>query len=141
MTLVDTSVWIGVFRDKTGAARDALTRALGDEDAVLTRFNQLELLQGCLDEKEWRLLKSYLNRQDYLEMSTTTWEQAARIYFDLRRRGRTVRSPIDCCIAQLALESRVLLLHRDHDFEVIADDRPALRQRFLRWPDEEQAPR
>jgi predicted nucleic acid-binding protein len=28
-------------------------------------------------------------------------------------------SPIDCCIAQLAIENGVLLLHRDHDFERI----------------------
>lgn len=73
---------------------------------------------------------SYLDSQDYLEANTETWREAARIYFDLRRQGRTVRSPIDCCIAQLALEHDVLLIHRDRDFETIAEIH-ALRQQWL----------
>jgi len=103
----------------------------GDEP-VLSRFHQLELLQGALDEREWGLLKEYLDAQDYIECSVITWADAARIYFDLRRRGKTVRSPIDCCIAQLAIEHDVLLLHRDRDFEAIANVRP-LRQSWLEW--------
>jgi len=39
----------------------------------------------------------------------------------LRRAGKTVRSPIDCCIAQLALENQLMLVHNDRDFEVIAE--------------------
>lgn len=130
MILVDTSVWIEVFRDRTGRVRATLERALDGDDAVLTRFHQLELLQGARDEREWSLLSEYLDAQTYLESSLDSWSEAARIYFELRRRGRTVRSPIDCCIAQLAIDHDVLLLHRDRDFETIADLRP-LRQRML----------
>lgn len=99
---------------------------------MLSRLNQLELLQGCRDEQEWGLLSSYVEGQDYLELAADSWEQAARIYFDLRRRGKSVRSPIDCCIAQLAMEHDALLLHRDRDFEVIAEVRP-LRQLRVAW--------
>ena len=77
--------------------RDALQHVTGDDDTVLTRFNQLELLQGARDEHEWSVLADYLEHQDYLEAGTDTWRDAARIFFDLRRRGHTVRSPIDCC--------------------------------------------
>ena len=79
------------------------------------------MLQGARDEREWSLLTEYLDAQTYLESSPDSWSEAARIYFELRRRGRTGRSPTDerelqrdCCIAQLA----------------IADVRP-LRQRRL----------
>ncbi len=130
MVLVDTSVWVDVFRDATGLERSALQAALGEDDVVLTRFNQLELLQGAREEREWTLLVSYLDHQEYLEARADTWRNAARIYFELRRRGRTVRSPIDCCIAQLALDHGALLIHRDRDFETIADVR-ALRQQWL----------
>ena len=58
-----------------------------------------------------------------------TWRDAARIHFDLRRRGRTVRSAIDCCIAQLAIENNLRLLHRDRDFETIAEIRPLIARR------------
>ena len=132
MVIVDTSVWVDVFRDTSGSCRDTLLKALGDEEVVLTRFHELEMLQGCRDEKEWGLLQSYLETQDYLEMRQSSWQDAARTYFDLRRLGRTVRSPIDCCIAQVALDHDATLLHRDRDFEVIAGIRP-LRHERLRW--------
>jgi predicted nucleic acid-binding protein len=131
--IVDTSVWVDVLRDASGRERDVLTRTLGDAAAILTRFTQLELLQGARDEHEWGLLHEALDGQDYVETRRSTWSAAARIYFDLRRLGRTVRSPIDCCIAQIAIEHGLLLLHRDRDFEVIAAIRP-LRQQRLRKP-------
>lgn len=132
MALVDTSVWVELFRDKSGRKRAALLRALGGDEVVLSRFNQLEMLQGCRDEHEWRLLKSYLDAQEYLEMAPGSWERAGRLYFDLRRLGRTVRSPLDCCIAQVAMDHEVTLLHRDKDFEAIATVRP-LRQVRVEW--------
>lgn len=132
MILVDTSVWVDVFRDASGGKRTALLEALKGDEVVLSRFCQLELLQGCRDEKEWTLLKSYLGTQEYIEASTSTWENAARIYFELRRSGFTVRSPIDCCIAQLAIENDLLLFHRDRDFKTIVKARP-LRQLWIKW--------
>jgi predicted nucleic acid-binding protein len=132
MILVDTSVWVELLRDRSGKVRVVFESALDGDDAVLSRFHQLELLQGARDEREWSLLHEYLDAQVYLESEPLSWVEAARIYFDLRRRGKTVRSAIDCCIAQIAIDHDVLLLHRDRDFEVIAEVRP-LRQRLLAW--------
>lgn len=132
MVLVDTSIWIDVFRDRRGTKRRALEHAVGDEDIVLTRFQQLELLQGARDERNWGLLSSYLESQEFLEMTAVSWTEAARTYFDLRRRGKSVRSPIACCIAQLAIDHRVRLLHRDRDFLTIASLRP-LREQWVDW--------
>ena len=129
-SIVDTSVWIDVFRDESRKSK--LLNTVNPEDVMLTPFTELELLQGCRDEQEWSLLATYLETQDYLEPDRKTWKAAARIYFDLRRQGLTVRSPIDCCIAQVALDHSVLLLHRDKDFSVIAGIRP-LQQIYLNW--------
>lgn len=131
MVIVDTSVWVDVLRDGSGEERRVLAEAVGDDEPALTRFTELELLQGARDEREWGLLQSTLDTQTYLEARASTWVDAARTYFDLRRLGRTVRSPIDCCIAQIAIDHAALLLHRDRDFEVISELRP-LRQ--LRLP-------
>ena len=130
MVLVDTSAWVDVFRDPDGEVKDALKRVAGGDDTVLTRLNQLELLQGARDEHEWSVLAEYLDHQDYLETEADTWRNAARIYFDLRRRGQTVRSPVDCCIAELARQHDALLVHRDRDFLTIAEVRP-VRQHWL----------
>jgi predicted nucleic acid-binding protein len=130
MLLIDTSVWIAVFRDRTGQVRQQLETLIDSREVLLTRFTQLELLQGSLDEREWTLLSTYLDTQDYLEPTIHSWQAAARIYYDLRRKGLTVRSPIDCCIAQVALEHNLLLIHNDRDFETIAKVRSLQHLRF-----------
>ena len=130
MILVDTSVWIEIFKDKTGHTGKAFRERIGPENYVLSRFNQLELLQGARSQKEWELLEEYLATQYYLEASDNTWREAARVYFELRRRGVTLNSPVDCCIAQIALEHGALLLHRDKDFEKISRVRPLEQERF-----------
>jgi predicted nucleic acid-binding protein len=53
-----------------------------------------------------------------------SYVDAARIYFDCRRKALTVRSSVDCLIAQVALDNRLALLHSDRDFDAIAKVRP-----------------
>jgi predicted nucleic acid-binding protein len=131
MILVDTSVWIQVLKDKTGSIVRSFNERTGDQIIVLSRFIQLELLQGAKDEFEWRRLDEYLVTQYYLEATEDTWRQAARIYFDLRTSGITIRSPIDCCLACIAMEAQALFLHRDRDFEKIAQIRPLVHEFFM----------
>ena len=51
-------------------------------------------------------------------------ERTARIRYDGRRRGVTIRSTVDCTIAQLVLDHDGTLLHDDDDFERIREIRP-----------------
>jgi predicted nucleic acid-binding protein len=85
-----------------------------------------EVLQGARDEREWGLLEEYLGSQEMLfsPNPALTYREAARIYYDCRRRGLTIRSTVDCFIAELALEVEGTLLHNDGDFESIAQVRP-----------------
>ena len=128
--LIDTSVWISVFRSRGDQVRQQLETLIANREILLTRFTQLELLQGSLNEQEWTILSTYLEVQDYVELRPSSWQAAARIYYDLRRQGLTVRSPIDCCIAQAALENDLLLIHNDRDFETIAQVRSLQNLRF-----------
>ncbi len=124
MIIVDTSVWIDVLKDKSGLIVERFKSIVGSNEILFCRFVQLELLQGAKDELEWKRLDDYLETQYFLEAGEKTWRQAAFIYFDLRRKGLTVRSPIDCCIAQIAIENNVSLIHRDKDFVRIKDHYP-----------------
>lgn len=130
MLLIDTSVWVSVLRDRTGQGQERLQALIGDRAVFLTRFSQLELLQGCRNDQEWTLLQSYLEGQDYVELTVNSWSAAARIYYDLRRQGLTVRSTIDCCIAQAALEYQLLLIHNDQDFQTISQVRSLQQLQF-----------
>jgi len=131
MILIDTSIWINVLSKKQSANYvNELQELIAGHDIALTRFQQLELLQGCKTEKEWLRLSEYLEGQDYLETKSSTWKSAARIFYELRKKGLTIRSPIDCCIAQIAIERRVLLVHNDRDFDLIARSFPLQHKRF-----------
>jgi predicted nucleic acid-binding protein len=50
-----------------------------------------------------------------------TYVEAASLYRQLRSKGVTVRSTIDCVIAKLADENDVLLLSKDRDLRLIIE--------------------
>ncbi len=76
------------------------------------------------------MLASDLEVQSYAEADGNMSYEAARIYHEFRRVGKTVRTAIDCCIGEISLANEALLLHRDHDFRTIARVRP-LRERWI----------
>ena len=115
---------------RDGKRRAALEAALAGSAPLLSRFTQLELLAGCRDERQWAVLQGYLAAQEYVDLAPEGWEQATRLYLDLERRKKKVTSADTCCIAELAIEHDLLLLHADADFEAIAAV-SSLRQRRL----------
>ena len=121
MLLIDTFVWIEVLRDKSKIKAAKLKTIIGNRNYYLPIFTKMELLQGCKDEREWNKLSLYLANQNYLEPDyKIIWENTARLYFELQRKGITIRSNIDCAIAIMAMENNLILYHRDRDFDAIA---------------------
>jgi predicted nucleic acid-binding protein len=118
MILVDTSVWIDFFRDKSTLHVDRLisllqTRHLGMADLVLT-----EILQGCGSDREFDQVKRFVA---VLPVVATTSEaiaiEAARNYRTLRTNGITVRKTIDTLIATRCIVDGHALLYSDRDFD------------------------
>jgi predicted nucleic acid-binding protein len=134
MFLVDSTVIIDLFRDRTGHVDSQYAEVVGDASVRITRMTQMEVLRGCRDAAEWEQADSYLASQVFAEIGVTTWVHAARIHYDLRRLGLTVRSSIDCLIAQTALDHDLILLHNDRDFEAIGQVRN-LQHRCIRLPE------
>ena len=124
MIVIDASVLIDVLKDKTGnIVRDYKTIISKDVE-VFTRLTQMEILRGARDDMEFRKLQSFFDSQFIVEATDKTWAKAAKIYFDLRKKGKTIKAPIDCLIAQIALENDATLLHKDSDFQMIGEVRP-----------------
>ena len=131
MMLLDTSVPVLVTRNRKRMT--ALTRLLafiGGADFFVSCFTELELLQGARDEADWAAISTFLSGQDLVDPSISSWSRAARINFELKRKGLTVHSAIDCAIAQIALERNLTLLHNDRDFDTIATIRPLKHTRL-----------
>ena len=127
MIVVDTSVLIDFLRGSPTPGADRLARLEADEVPFsIPLVCCQEVLQGARDEREWKLLDRYLETQRLL-IFDDPWalhREAARIFFDCRRRGITVRSTVDCLIAAQALKAKATLLHADEDFERLTAVRP-----------------
>jgi predicted nucleic acid-binding protein len=125
--LVDSSVLIGFFRGHRTPATDLFEQIEREEVPFSIPYICFqEVLQGARDQREWRLLEEYFRELDLVTSNDlgATHREAARIYFECRRKGITLRSTIDCFIAQLALEQEATLLHDDGDFDEICKVRP-----------------
>ena len=123
MILVDTSVLIHFFKGVESESNRKFRSVL--ERRIPFGINSLvfqEVLQGAGSEKEFLTLKKYLETQRFYHLKDPlrSFAAAAKIYLDCRKKGITIRSTIDCLIAQTALENDLLLLHEDSDFDLMA---------------------
>ena len=119
MILVDTSVLVNFFKGVSNTSSDHLKKIIEQQIPFgITSAIYQEILQGARDQKEYKLLNEYLECQRFFHPldPVYSYAQAAKIYFDCRKKGITIRSTIDCLIAQIAIEHDLLLLQNDKDF-------------------------
>jgi hypothetical protein len=122
MTLVDTSVWIDFFAARGTAQAMILESMIQErEDLCLCGVVLTEVLQGIRDDRECARTESILSGLLYLPMNRATFLLAADIYRTLRSQGITIRNSVDCMIAAVCMQHRAQLLHRDRDFDWIAE--------------------
>lgn len=130
MIVLDSTVLIDLLRDRTGKARAHLDARIGAQAIAFTRMTQFEVMRACRDQRQWERMGRYFDAHPFLEAGNQTWHGAARIVFDLKRKGKTISSTIDCVIAQIVIENERLILHNDADFEAIATIRPLRQERI-----------
>lgn len=122
MYLIDTSVWIDFLRGTNTKAVQRLFRII-EERAVfgITGVVYQELLQGAGSQKQFEQLQAYFSTQRFFNPRSEkeSYASAAEIYFACRQAGVTIRSTLDCLIAQVCIEHDLILLHSDKDFERI----------------------
>ena len=123
MVLVDTSVFIGYLKGLADGPYLKM-KHLVDHNLPygICGYVYQELLQGAQSKKNFELLKNYLDPLPIFELKhgKQSYENAARVYFDCRRKGITVRSIVDLVIAEIAIENGLRLLHDDKDYCKIA---------------------
>lgn len=123
MILVDTSAWIDYLRAKDSRAALELTSLIEKgADLGITEPVVMELLAGADTPHRAELLEKLTNGLPLLSIDPRLdFRQASAIFLAVRRRGRTVRSLVDCLIAAVALRNDVAVLHKDADYSAIAD--------------------
>ena len=120
--LVDISVWIDFFNGHNSAEANRLARAIQDgENIVIAGIVLTEILLGLNNDAEAKRILNLLDAFDYsAEPARDDYIEASRIYRLCRTQGITIRSTIDCLIAQLCLRNNLPLLAKDRDFNAIA---------------------
>ena len=130
MVLVDTSVWIEVFRKPSRLDLESLV----DFDDVVTCLPVVqEVLQGFDAEPAFVRAREAMAALPMVEapLGRDVFLQAVDLYRAARRQGLTVRSSTDCVIAVCALRNHLEVLHCDRDFDALAGVSP-LRARNVR---------
>jgi len=121
MILVDTTVWIDFFKGAEEPHVGVLEHRIhGRDDLCICGLILTEVLQGLRSDRQYREVKRDLDNLIYLPMQRNIFINSAAIYRSLRKRGITVRKPIDCMIASVAIANDIPLLHNDRDFDPIA---------------------
>jgi len=123
--LVDTSAWVDFFNGHPSPQADALTRLIREEADVLTcGVVAAEVLQGIRRSKSLMKIEKHFREMEWLTpREPATYLEAADLYRQLRAKGLTIRSTIDCIIAKLAEEHDALLLSKDRDLQIIVDSK------------------
>lgn len=87
-----------------------------------------KVVQGVVSREEFEEVSEYLGSQTFYHPQdpVESYKEAARIYFDCRHAGITIRSATDCLIARVAIEHDLMLLHDDRDFEAMVGVVPDL---------------
>ena len=121
--LVDTSVWIDFFNGYESRQSEHLASAIAEaEHIAIPGVVLTEILLGLKNDAEAERISNLLDAFDTVaEPARADYIEAARIYRLCRTKGFTVRSTIDCLIAQLCLRDGFVLLTKDRDFKAIAD--------------------
>lgn len=125
IAIFDTSIWVDLYRNNISIKVKLLEEYIEfySNNLFLTPTIIQEILQGSKTNAEFNYRQSVLldfNIFDDTWLETST--AAAKLYFDLRKKGITIRKSTDCLIAQVAIQGDCLLVHNDSDFELIAQN-------------------
>jgi predicted nucleic acid-binding protein len=120
MILVDSSALIEYYRrGGSPAVQEAVAAAIAEDALAFNGIILVEVVGFAADERERQELLGSFGAFHRLALDTGDFDLAARIGFDLRRKGRTVPAT-DLIIAACAIRTDAELLHVDDHFDEIA---------------------
>ncbi len=116
MILVDTSALIDFFKNKN----DKLSKIIENNKICTSDIIIMEYLQGVKSNKEHLIIKEWLLRLPNYKITQETYLFSSQIYRKCRKSGITIRKPIDCLIASIAIKNDLPIYTLDKDFEYIS---------------------
>ncbi len=116
--LVDSSVWIDHFHGRVTPAVGRLAELATTREAIVADLVLMEVLRGVRQEERLARIRRAMMAYEQRDIAARAVVlRSADFYRDLRGRGITIRSTIDCLIATYCIETGTALLHSDKDFD------------------------
>jgi predicted nucleic acid-binding protein len=116
--LVDTSVWIRYFQDKSAKFSGKVDDILSKQEVYVPKIVIAELIQGSKSEREVSVIEDFVNAFNVIDQKEDTWTKAGKLSFALKKKGRTVNLT-DCYIAVIAQEHGCQIFSLDEHFKEI----------------------
>lgn len=118
MILIDSSVWIDFFRNRSSPQTAKLAELLGTQQVSTCDLVLAEVLQGTDRQRDFDRLLRLLRALPCITVSSPAIAvQAAQNFRALRAKGIAVRKTVDCLIATRCIADGLVLLYSDRDFD------------------------
>ena len=130
MIIVDTSVWIEFLEGGNHWTKERLKEKIANRESVAyTEMILLEILTGLELREDREKVEKNFQTNVLLSSKRSTTMLAAEIYQEMRRKGKTIRSIVDCMISAVAIETGATILHKDRDFDYISEYYPVVTEK------------
>lgn len=116
--LIDTSVWIKYFRDKSTNLSKKVDEIFPKQEVYVPKIVIADLIQGSKSDREISIIEQFVDAFNIIDQKEDTWIRAGKLSFSLRKKGRTVNLT-DCYIAAIAEENDCQIFSLDEHFKDI----------------------
>ncbi len=117
--LVDTSIWVDFFRNKTLSTSQKLIQLLDQDRALLTGIVVTELVRGARNALELKTLRDLLKPVPQISTPEETWDFAGVLAYQLSKKGYAIFT-VDAIIAAIAIQNQLKLFSGDKHFTFIS---------------------
>lgn len=106
------------FNGEENKQTDTLNNTLGQRHVAIGDLILTEVLQGFRADKDYKAAKSLLEDLTVFDLvGKDIAIRSAQNYRTLRKKGITIRKPVDVIIATFCIERKLPLLSLDRDFK------------------------
>ena len=116
--LIDTSVWIDYFKDKSAGLSKKVDEILSRHEVYVPKVVIAELIQGSKSEREVSVIEDFVDAFNIIDQREDSWIKAGKLSFNLKNKGKT-DNLTDCYIAVIAQEHGCRILSLDLHFKDI----------------------
>lgn len=116
--LIDTSIWIDYFKNKSSGIAEKVEEMLTGDEVYVPKIVIAELIHGAKSEREVSVIEEFVDAFHIVDQGADIWIKAGKLSFSLKKKGKNINLS-DCYIAVIAQEHGCHIFTLDGHFEEI----------------------